>query len=95
MSYTRTEDIHDTPNSTVSPVRNSFAVTLLSVSSDDAPTDGVSATEEEEDDMATYRRWRRVVCFTRARSPTSKSKEGRRAASGLRRKLGFSRSVER
>jgi hypothetical protein len=29
--------------------------------------------------MATYRRRRRAVCFTRARSPTSRSKEGRRA----------------
>jgi hypothetical protein len=56
------------------------------------PAGGVSATEEEEDDIATYRRRRRAVCFTRARSPTSKSKEGRRAAGGLRRKLGFSRA---
>jgi hypothetical protein len=95
MSCTRTKDIRDTPNSTVSPVRNSSTATLLSVSSDDAPTDGVSAAEEEEDGMATYRRRRRAVCFTQARSPTSKSKEGRRAASGLRRKLGFSRSAER
>jgi hypothetical protein len=95
MSCTRTEDIRDTPNSTVSPVHNSSAATVLNVSSDDAPTGGVSAAEEEEDDMATYRRQRRAVCFTRARSPTSKSKEGRRATSGLRRKLGFSRSAER
>jgi hypothetical protein len=29
--------------------------------------------------MATYRRRRRAVCLTRARSPTSRSKEGRRA----------------
>jgi hypothetical protein len=29
--------------------------------------------------MATYRRRRRVVCLTRARSPTSRSKEGKRA----------------
>jgi hypothetical protein len=61
----------------------------------DAPAGSVSAVEEEEDGMTTYRRRRRAVCFTRARSPTSKSKEGRRAASGLRRKLGFSRSAER
>jgi hypothetical protein len=93
MSCTRTEDIRDTPNSTMSPVRNSSAATLLSVSSDDAPAGGVSAAEEEEDGMATYRRRRRAVCFTRARSPTSK--EGRRAASGLRRKLGFLWSAER
>jgi hypothetical protein len=30
--------------------------------------------------MATYRQRRRAVCFTRARSPTSRSKEGRRAS---------------
>jgi hypothetical protein len=30
--------------------------------------------------MATYRRRRRAVCFTRVRSPTSRSKEGRRAS---------------
>jgi hypothetical protein len=96
MSCTRTEDIRDTPNSTVSPARNSSAATLLIVSSDDAPAaGGVSAAEEEEDDIATYRRRRRVVCFTWARSPTSKSKEGRRAAGSLRWKLGFSRSAER
>jgi hypothetical protein len=80
MSCTRTEDIRDAPNSTVSPGCNSSAATLLSVSSDDAPAGGVSAAEEEEDDMATYRRRRRAVCFTRARSLTSRSKEGRRAA---------------
>jgi hypothetical protein len=77
MSCTWTEDIRDTLNSTVSPARNSSVATLLSVSSDDAPAGGVSATEEEEDGIATYRRRRRAVCFTRARSPTSKSKEGR------------------
>jgi hypothetical protein len=43
MSCTRTEDIRDAPNSTVSPGRNSSAATLLSVSSDDAPAGGVSA----------------------------------------------------
>jgi hypothetical protein len=80
MSCTRTEDIRDAPNSTVSPGRNSSAATLLSVSSDDAPASGVSAAEEEEDSMATYRQRRRAVCFTRARSPTSRSKEGRRAS---------------
>jgi hypothetical protein len=95
MSYTRTEDIRDTPNSTVSPARNSSAATWLSVSSDDASAGGVAATEEEDDGIATYRQRRRAVCFTRARSPTSKSKEGRRAVSGLRRRLGFSRCAER
>jgi hypothetical protein len=29
--------------------------------------------------MATYCRWRRAVCLTRARSPTGRSKKGRRA----------------
>jgi hypothetical protein len=80
MSCTWTEDIRDAPNSTVSLGRNSSAATLLSVSSDDAQAGGVSTAEEEEDDMATYRRQRRAVCFTRARSPTSRSKEGRRAS---------------
>jgi hypothetical protein len=70
MSCTRTEDIRDTPNSTVSPARNSSAATVLSVSSDDALAGGVAAAEEEEDGIATYRRRRRAVCFTRARSPT-------------------------
>jgi hypothetical protein len=37
------------------------------------------SSEEEEDGMATYRRRRRAVCFTRARSSISRSKEGRRA----------------
>jgi hypothetical protein len=40
----------------------------------------VVAADEEEDNMATYRRRRRTVCFTRARSPTNRSKEGRRAS---------------
>jgi hypothetical protein len=80
MSCTRTEDIHDAPNSTVSLGCNSSAATLLSVPLDDAPAGGVSAAEEEEDGMATYRRRRWTVCFTRARSPTSRSKEGRRAS---------------
>jgi hypothetical protein len=80
MSCTRAEDIRDALNSTVSPGRNSSAATLLSVSSDNAPAGGVSAAEEEEDVMATYRRWWRAVCFTRARSPTRRSKECRRAS---------------
>jgi hypothetical protein len=68
---------------------------VLSVSSDDASAGGVAVAEEEEVGIATYRRRRRAVCFTRARSPVNKSKEGRRAARGLRRRLGFSRSAER
>jgi hypothetical protein len=95
ISCTRTEDIRDTPKSIVSPARNSSAATVLSVSSDDASAGGVAVAEEEEVGIATYRRRRRAVCFTRARSPTSKSKEGRQAARGLRRRLGFSRSAER
>jgi hypothetical protein len=57
---------------------NSSAAKLLKVSSDDAPAGGVLIADEEEDDMVTYRRRRRAVCLTRARSPTSRSKEGRR-----------------
>jgi hypothetical protein len=77
---TRTDDIRDTPKSTVSPARNSSAATVLSVSSDDASAGGVAAAEEEEVCIATYRQRRQAVCFTRARSPANKSKEGRRAA---------------
>jgi hypothetical protein len=40
---------------------------------------GAVASDEEEDGMATYRRRRRAVSFTQARSPTNRSKEGRRA----------------
>jgi hypothetical protein len=79
ISCTRTNEIRETPNSTVSPGRNSVAATLLEVSLDDASAVGVVAADEEEDGMATYRRRRRAVCFTRARSPTNRSKEGRRA----------------
>jgi hypothetical protein len=68
---------------------------LLSVSSDDAPADGVSAAEEEEDDMATYRRRRQAVCFTRARSPMSKSKEGRRAIKWFQEEARVLRRAER
>jgi hypothetical protein len=95
MSCTWTKDIRDTPNSTVSPGCNSSAATLLSVSSDDAPTGGVSAAKEEEDGMATYCRRRRAVCFTRARSPTSRSKEGRRAIKRFQKEARVLRRVER
>jgi hypothetical protein len=80
ISCTRTNDIRETPNSTVSPGRNSATATVLERSSEDASVVGVVATDEEEDDMATYRRRRRAVCFTRASSPTNRSKEGRRAS---------------
>jgi hypothetical protein len=79
ISCTRTNDIRETPNSTVSPDRNSAAATVLEVSSDDASAIGVVAADEEEDGIATYRRRRRAVCFMWARSPMNKSKEGRRA----------------
>jgi hypothetical protein len=95
ISCTRTEDIRETPNSTVSPGRNSSAATLLSVSSDDAPAGGVSAAEEEEDGMATYRRRWRAVCFTRARSLMSRSKEGRRAIKRFQEEAMVLRRAER
>jgi hypothetical protein len=75
ISCTRTEEMLETPNSTVSPGCSSAAATLLKVSSDVV----VVAADEEEDGMATYRRRRRAVCLTRARSPTNRSKEGRQA----------------
>jgi hypothetical protein len=80
ISCTRANDIHETLNSTVSPGRNSAAATVPERSSEDAPAVGVVAADEEEDGMATYRRRRRAVCFTRASSPTNRSKEGRRAS---------------
>jgi hypothetical protein len=79
ISCTRTEEILETPNSTVWPGCNSTAAKSLKVSSDDESPDGAFATDEEEDDIATYRRWRRTVCLTRARSPMQRTKEGRRA----------------
>jgi hypothetical protein len=48
--------------------------------SEDASAIGVVEADEEEDGMATYRRRRRAVCFTRASSPTNRSKEGRHAS---------------
>ena len=79
ISCTRTEEIRETLNSTVSPRCSSAAATLPEVSSDDASAVGVFAADEEEDDMATYRQRRRAVCLTRAKSPVNRSKEGRRA----------------
>jgi hypothetical protein len=77
---TRTNDIRKTPNSTVSPGRNSATATVPDKSSEDTSAVGVVAADEEEDGMATYRRRRRAVCFTWASSPTNRSKEGRRAS---------------
>jgi hypothetical protein len=68
---------------------------LLKVSSDDAPADGVFAADEEEVSMATYRRWRRAICLTRARSPTSRSKEGRRADERFQKEARVLRRAER
>jgi hypothetical protein len=63
--------------------------------SDDAPTDGVFAADEEEDSMATYRRRRRAVCLTRARSPMSRSKEGRQADERFQREARVLQRAER
>jgi hypothetical protein len=64
------------PNSTVWPECNSTAAKSLKVSLDDDSPDGAFAADEE-DDITTYRRWRRAVCLTRARSPMKRNKEGR------------------
>jgi hypothetical protein len=61
------------PNSTVWPGYSSIAAKSLRVSSDDGSVDDTLAADEEED-IATYRRWRRTVCLTRARSPKQKNK---------------------
>jgi hypothetical protein len=68
---------------------------LLKVSSDDAPAGGVFAADEEEDDMATYRRRRWAVCLTWARSQTSRSKEGRRADERFQKKARVLRHAEK
>jgi hypothetical protein len=68
---------------------------LLKVSLDDASAGGVFAVDEEEDDMATYRRQRRAVCLMRARSPTSRSKEGRRAGKRFQKEARFLQCAER
>jgi hypothetical protein len=45
--------------------------------------------------MATYRRRRRAVCLTRARSPMSRSKEGRRVDERFQKEARVLRCVER
>jgi hypothetical protein len=75
----RIEEILEMPNSTVWPGCNSTAAKSLKVSSDDDSPNDVFATDEEEDDIAMYRRRRPAVCLTRARSLMKKNKEGRRA----------------
>jgi hypothetical protein len=67
----------------------------LRVSSDNASTGGVLAADEEEDDMATYRRRWRAVCLTRARSPTSRNKEGSRADERFQKEARVLRHTER
>jgi hypothetical protein len=79
MSYTRTEEIRKTPNSTVWPGCSSTTARSLMVSSDDDLPGGVFVADEEEDGMTMYRRQRCAVCLTLARSPMNRSKEGRRA----------------
>jgi hypothetical protein len=91
VSYTRTEEILETPNSTVSPGCSSAAATLLKVASNV----DVFAADEEEDGIATYRRRRHAVCLTRARSQTNKSKEGRRADERFQKEARVSRRTER
>jgi hypothetical protein len=68
---------------------------LLKVSSDDAPAGGVFAADEEEVGMAMYHRRRRAVCLTRDRSPTSRSKEGRRADERFQKEARVLRRAER
>jgi hypothetical protein len=51
ISCTQTEEILETPNSTVSPGCSSAVATLLKVISDDASAVGVFAADEEEDGM--------------------------------------------
>jgi hypothetical protein len=72
----QTEEILETPNSTVWPGCNSAAKSLK-VSSDDDSPNNIFAADEEEDDIATYRRRRRAVYLTRARFPLKRNKEGR------------------
>jgi hypothetical protein len=87
MSYTRAEEILETPNSTVWLGCNSTATKSLKVSLDDGSTNDVLAADEE-DGMATYRRRRRAVCLMRARSPMNESKKaGERA--NIFKMLGF------
>jgi hypothetical protein len=77
ISFTRTEEILETPNSTVWPGCNSTAAKSLKVSSDDESVGGTFAADEEEDDIAMYSQRRRAVCLTRARSLMQRNKEGR------------------
>jgi hypothetical protein len=64
----------------VSPGSNSAAAAVPERSSEDASAVGVVVADKEEDSMATYHQRRRAVSFTRASSPTNRSKEGRRSS---------------
>jgi uncharacterized protein with PIN domain len=75
----RTEEILETPNSTVWLGCNSTTAKSLKVSSDDDSPNDVFTADEEKDDIATYRRRRRAVYLTRARSLMKRNKEGRQA----------------
>jgi hypothetical protein len=56
ISYTQTEEILETPNSTVWPGCNSTAAEPLKVSLDNESVGDAFAADQEEDDIATYRR---------------------------------------
>jgi hypothetical protein len=92
ISYTRTEEILETPNSTVWPGCNSTATKSLKVSSDDESAIDAFAADEEEDDIAMYRQRRRAVCLTRASSPMQRNKEGRRAGEWFQKLRVFRRT---
>jgi hypothetical protein len=91
ISYTRTEEIIETLNSTMWPGCNSTAAKSLEVSLDDESADDTFAADEEEDDIATYHRRWRVICLTRARSPMQRNKEGRRAGERFQKLRVFQR----
>jgi hypothetical protein len=57
ISSTWTKEILEVPNSTLWPGYNSITAKSLKVSSDDGMADDALAADEEED-IATYRRWR-------------------------------------
>jgi hypothetical protein len=64
----RPEKILEVPNSTVWSGCNSTTAKSLKVSSDDGAVGDALAADEEED-IATYRWWRHMVCLIRARFP--------------------------
>jgi hypothetical protein len=70
------EKILEVPNSTVWPGCNSITAKSLKVSSDDGAAGDALAADEEED-IATYHRWRRAVCLMRVRFPTQNEQGGK------------------